>query len=74
MDLETQERKILGMLQRGERVTPADALRVCNCFRLSGRIYDLKKKGHSIVKDFYKTPGGAVVASYSLAGQKEFAL
>lgn len=44
----SQCRMILEALQRGETITPLDALRRFGCFRLGARIYDLKDKGYEI--------------------------
>ena len=38
-------------LERGKKITPMSALRDHNCFRLSGRIYDLKQAGYAIGKE-----------------------
>ena len=47
--METQEKKILHDLLNGKKITPIDALHNYGCFRLGGRIYDLKQKGHRII-------------------------
>lgn len=44
----TQESQILAALERGERLTPADALNRFGCFRLAAIIHKLKRKGHPI--------------------------
>ncbi len=46
----SQEHQILRYLQRGHGITPLEALRMFGCFRLGGRIYDLRRKGHRIEK------------------------
>lgn len=63
---ETQESKILAHLQSGRSITPLDALSLYNCFRLGGRIYDLKKRGFIIKTEMVETSNGAKVASYKL--------
>jgi hypothetical protein len=42
MNTNSQARAILSALQAGEAVTPLEALRRFNCFRLGARIKDLK--------------------------------
>ena len=44
----TQNQQILNYLKTGKSLSPIDALNKFGCFRLSGRIYDLKKEGHDI--------------------------
>lgn len=63
----TQTEHILDMLKRGP-ITPLDALNEANCFRLGARIYDLKRQGHQIIKEPFKTPSGKTVARYHLKG------
>lgn len=65
-DRKTQEANILAHLESGRAITPLDALNLYKCFRLGGRIYDLKKRGYKIEKKMVQTPGGAHVASYFL--------
>lgn len=47
----TQNDAILADLRKGKRISPLSALKDHNCFRLSGRIYDLKKAGYAIGKE-----------------------
>ena len=47
--MESQTRLILAYLQDGRSITPLDALRLFDCFRLSARIKDLRDKGFNIV-------------------------
>ena len=46
--METQNQMILSHLKTGKSITPIEALNLYGCFRLSGRIYDLKKDGWDI--------------------------
>jgi hypothetical protein len=48
MTTDSQCSAILTALRKGRAITPADALRDYGCFRLSARIYDLRKMGHKI--------------------------
>lgn len=44
----TQSEMILEILESDGCITPLDAIRELGCFRLSARIYDLKKLGYDI--------------------------
>lgn len=44
----SQEDLILAHLQAGKSITPLEALKLFGCLRLSGRIFDLKRKGFQI--------------------------
>ena len=46
--METQNKRIEAYLMSGRTLTPLDALHEFNCFRLSARIYDLRKRGLDI--------------------------
>ena len=46
--METQNQMILSHLRTGKCITPLEALKLYGCFRLSGRIYDLKQEGWHI--------------------------
>lgn len=62
----TQTAQILAHLKKGRSITPIDALRDFQCFRLGARVWDLKKEGHNIVKEMVEVPSGKRVASYTL--------
>lgn len=47
----SQLNAILRDLKKGKRITPLSALADHGCFRLSGRIYELKRAGYSIGKE-----------------------
>lgn len=51
-----QNEAILGHMLEGKSITALDALNSYGCFRLSARIYDLKKDGYPI-KDRYVEVG-----------------
>lgn len=60
---------ILEHLESGNSITALEALHRFGCFRLSGRIYDLKNKGHKITKTMVATLSDGKkkhVASYRL--------
>lgn len=70
--MESQCRMILAHLQEGKTLTPLEALNRFGCFRLSGRIFDLRAAGFNIVTnkkevtDKFGTK--KVVAEYWLKG------
>lgn len=70
MNKQTQNEMILDYLLSGNSLTPLEALDRFGCFRLSGRIYDLKKKGVLIDTHFLKTSNGKTVSSYSITNIK----
>lgn len=45
----SQTTQILQALERGETLTPIDALNRFGCFRLGARVYDLRKMGYNII-------------------------
>lgn len=63
-DRQTQEQMILRALQSGRKIDPMTALNDFGCFRLGGRIYDLRQKGYDIKTEDFKTPSGKHVARY----------
>jgi hypothetical protein len=44
----SQKQKILKHLSSGKSLSPLQALGLFGCYRLAGRIYDLKRAGHQI--------------------------
>ena len=57
--METQNKAIRKYLESGRKITPLDALYRFNCFRLSARIYDLRRQGMRIlVRDKAIISGG----------------
>lgn len=69
----SQKSQILEYLQTGKSITPMDALKLFGCFRLSGRIYDLKKKGYRI-EEIDTHINGKTFARYFLATEQEEAI
>ena len=61
----TQNQKILAYLKKGKAITPLQALDKFGCFRLSGRILELKEQGHPIKSEMVKV-NNKRVAQYSL--------
>lgn len=62
--MNTNER-ILEYLQKGNSITPIEALDKFGCFRLSARIWELKKDGYDI-ETVIETNGNKKFASYRL--------
>ena len=64
----TQDQLILAHLLTGKTITPIEALRKYGTFRLSARVFNLRKQGYNVVTDIvYKN--GKHFASYSLLGK-----
>tara|TARA_Y100000114_G_scaffold108203_1_gene101596 strand:+ start:39 stop:278 length:240 start_codon:yes stop_codon:yes gene_type:complete len=61
----SQKELILKHLKEGKGITPIDALRKFGCFRLSDRIFVLRKEGNDITTN-YITKGGKTFAEYIL--------
>ena len=64
--MKSQSEQILKALQKGNKITPLDAIFLWNCFRLGGRIYDLRADGHNITTEIIKSSSGKRYAQYSL--------
>lgn len=65
MDRKSQNDEILAWLKSGKSISPLEALEKFGCFRLGGRIFELKQAGHKIVTEMV-TKNGKRYASYSL--------
>ncbi|EFQ24087.1 hypothetical protein Apau_1668 [Aminomonas paucivorans DSM 12260] len=63
---QTQAEAILRRLLTGEHITPLEALDGVGSFRLSARIYDLKRRGWPIRSRLVDVGDGRRVAEYSL--------
>lgn len=53
----SQCKNVLAALQRGERITPLDALERWGCMRLGARIWQLKREGHDIQERLVEANG-----------------
>ena len=62
----TQNDAILAYLRAGHALTPLEALELFGCFRLSGRILELRQAGYPIESRLLTVLGGKRVAEYSL--------
>ena len=45
----TKQQKVLEHLKSGHSLTPRDAIRLFNCYRLAAVIHKLKELGHNVV-------------------------
>lgn len=54
---QSQSAQILACLRSGATLTPLQALRKFNSFRLGARIYDLRRSGHNIEGRIVKRNG-----------------
>jgi hypothetical protein len=65
MNTKSQRDEILGHLLTGKAISPLEALEKFGCFRLGGRIFELRQQGYRIKTETVKKNGKAF-ASYSL--------
>lgn len=65
----SQNRLILGYLQRGRAIDPMVALRMFKCFRLAPRIHELRRS-HRIHSEMVKSREGTRYARYRLIADK----
>ena len=63
---EAQRIIVLRALQKGERLTAIDALNRFNSWRLSARIYDLRRDGWKIETNIIATKSHKHIAEYSM--------
>lgn len=66
----SQKTHILNWMMHGYTITPKDAIELCQCYRLSARIADLRKEGWLIVKETPRVKG-AHYAVYRLLGRED---
>ena len=69
----SQEKQILKFLQAGNKLTSLGALKLCQSWRLSGRIKNLRNKGYNIHTEMI-TVNEKRIAEYSLNYQTKLAL
>jgi hypothetical protein len=62
----SQRTEILDYLQKGNAITPLEALKYFGCFRLAAVIHTLRERGHVIETQMVKH-GEKEFASYRLA-------
>ena len=59
-----QSEMILKHLQKFKSITSLQALRMYGCFRLSARIWELRRQGYNIKSEMVKLDNGKKVARY----------
>lgn len=57
MTFDSQNARILSHLENGGTLTQRDAIRLFKCYRLSGRIHDLRCRGFDIITEDVKHIG-----------------
>ena len=62
----SQRQQILRHLRKHKSLTSLEALYLCQCWRLSGRILELREAGVPIKTTMVRTATGKRVARYSL--------
>lgn len=67
----TQNKQILNYLKTGKSITPLEALYEFGCFRLSARIFDLKKDGWPITCDRLDVGDDKMVGHYTLVNDRD---
>ena len=63
--MESQNKMIKKHLEKGQPITPIDALNMFGCFRLGARIHDLKEQGLPIITEMVSN-GRKRFAQYKL--------
>jgi Helix-turn-helix domain len=66
----SQKSKILKHLKKGYTLTPYESLKLFSCFRLGGRILELRDEGYNIITTMVKNKHGNRFARYSLEAGK----
>ena len=64
--MKSQNAQILYYLKQGRTITPLEALHMFGCFRLAGRIFELRDDGWPIHCDRREVGGRRRVGLYSL--------
>jgi hypothetical protein len=70
MNTDSQSLKILRHLAQGKTLTPLQALRRFNCWRLGARIHQLRRERWPVVSTMISVGNGKRVAQYSLPKAK----
>lgn len=66
MDAVSQTKILMEHLRRGEKITAMDALRICGCWRLSARVWDMRHLHGLNVKTANIRINNKNIAQYSL--------
>ena len=74
MRAETQTDKVLLHLEKRGSLTPLQAMDQYGIMRLAARIGELRREGHDIASEPFRTPGGATVSRYRLIEEPQMIL
>ncbi len=74
MRAETQTDKVLLHLEQRRSLTPLQAMDCYGIMRLAARIGELRREGHDIASEPFRTPGGATVSRYRLIREPQLKL
>ena len=69
--IESQNKQIKAWLESGKSLTPLEALKMFNSFRLGARVFDLKNDYGMNIKTEMVEENGKRFARYSLAREEE---
>ena len=69
--IESQNKQIKAWLESGKSLTPLEALKMFNSFRLGARVFDLKNDYGMNIKTEMVKENGKRFARYSLASEEE---
>ena len=70
----TQTEKVLHHLEKRGSLTPLQAMDCYGIMRLAARIGELRRDGHDIASEPFRTPGGATVSRYRLIKEPQMTL
>ena len=62
----SQTEVLLSYMEHYGSITPLEAVLDLRCLRLAARVHELRRRGHNIKTEWYKTTTGKQVASYKL--------
>ena len=74
MEPKTQTDKVLLHLEKRGSLTPLQAMDQYGIMRLAARIAELRREGHDIASEPFRTPGGATVSRYRLIQEPQLKL
>jgi hypothetical protein len=66
--------KVLHHLEKRGSLTPLQAMDCYGIMRLAARIGELRRDGHDIASEPFRTPGGATVSRYRLIREPQMSL
>ena len=72
--MKTQTEKVLTHLDERGSLTALQAMDYYGIMRLAARIGELRRDGHDIASEPFKTPGGATVSRYRMISEPQMTL